>query len=125
MRCVSLPSCSLYYSRKIQSTGTESANLTVSLKFDLLNVYGNFPNLKLIFHKEKEKMKTLLALIIVMAGVAAQADVYVPYGQWTALPHCGGQTRLTCDDVNNARANNQCRIEFSNSYGCNTIKMYV
>ncbi len=68
-------------------------------------------------------MKKLLAItVLVLASAAAQADVYVPYGTWTALPNCGGATRLIC---NGPRQANACNVEFRNSYNCNTIKLYV
>lgn len=71
-------------------------------------------------------MKKIFAtLILLVVGSSAFAQTYVPYGQWRSLPHCGGSTRLICEDVSNARANNKCRIEFSSSYNCSQIKMYV
>lgn len=68
-------------------------------------------------------MKFFLALVVAtLATLSAKADVYVPYGQWTYLPNCGGYTRLNCEGP---RRNNQCNVEFSDSYGCKTIKLYV
>lgn len=71
-------------------------------------------------------MKKIFAtLMLMLVGSSAFAVTYVPYNTWTYLPHCGGMTRLVCDDVPQARQRNQCRIEFRNSYNCSQIKMYV
>ncbi len=71
-------------------------------------------------------MKTLLAaLLLSVVGVSAMAEVYVPYNQWTYLPHCGGSTKLSCPDMRNAKQADRCEIQFSNSYRCDRIKLYV
>lgn len=70
-------------------------------------------------------MKNVFIAIMMLVGVNAMADVYVPYDQWTYLPHCGGEVKLDCPDRRYAKENNQCTIRFSNSYGCNRIKLYT
>ncbi|MBL7544907.1 MAG: hypothetical protein JNL11_13905 [Bdellovibrionaceae bacterium] len=71
-------------------------------------------------------MKMLLAaLVMSVVGFSAMAEVYVPYNRWTYLPHCGGSTRLVCPDQRNAKQNDRCEIQFSNSYRCDRIKLYV
>ena len=68
--------------------------------------------------------KFILAAGILLASIAAKAEVYVGYGQWTNLPNCGGSTRLICDDVNNARQRGLCKIQF-NGVRCQYVKLYV
>lgn len=69
--------------------------------------------------------KIFAALVMSLVGFSAMADVYVPYNQWTYLPHCGGSTRLDCPSERNAKQNDRCEIQFSNSFRCDRIKLYV
>ncbi|MCK6598660.1 MAG: hypothetical protein L6Q37_09875 [Bdellovibrionaceae bacterium] len=69
--------------------------------------------------------KILAAVAMSLVGFSAMAEVYVPYNQWTYLPHCGGYTKLVCPDVSNAKQTSQCEIKFSESYNCNRVKLYV
>ncbi len=74
----------------------------------------------------KNMMITLATVAATLVSLSAIAEVIVPYGQqWTSLPNCGGYTRLTCQDVSNARARNLCKIEFYSSYNCTQINLYV
>lgn len=73
-------------------------------------------------------MKKLFATIVLALSAlsaapatAQDAVTYVPYNRWTAVPYCGGSTRLICDGP---RTSNQCRIEFDQSYNCPTIDLY-
>ncbi|MGE4233243.1 MAG: hypothetical protein AB7F43_07945 [Bacteriovoracia bacterium] len=72
-------------------------------------------------------MKKLFGLLFLgmlsFGAISASADpiTYVPYNQWVSVPYCGGETRLIC---HGPRRENQCNIEFRNSYNCPLIDLY-
>jgi len=73
--------------------------------------------------------KLFFAMIMAMSavGTIASADniTVVPYGRWTPLPHCGGETKLDCENTYAARQQNKCHIYFRNVYNCGNVKLYV
>ncbi len=73
----------------------------------------------------KRLMTQIACTAATLVSLSAVADVFVPYGQWTALPNCGGSTKLSCPDVRNARERDLCTIEFANSYNCSNINLYT